>query len=57
MKRGHVSCPYAYLLALLMDLVRAYGLRAILVTATQRFVTDPARVETAIGAGKARRRQ
>jgi hypothetical protein len=27
------------------------------VTATQRFVTDPARVETAIGAGKARRRQ
>jgi hypothetical protein len=35
----------------------AYGLRAILVTATQRFVTDPARVETAIGAGKARRRQ
>jgi len=27
------------------------------VTATQRFVTDPARVDTAIGAGKAKRRQ
>jgi hypothetical protein len=39
------------------DLIGTYGLRAIRVTATQRFVTDPARVETAIGAGKARRRQ
>jgi hypothetical protein len=36
---------------------KTYGFRAILVTATQRFVTDPARVETAIGAGKAKRRQ
>lgn len=35
----------------------SYGLSATRVMATQRFVTEPARVETAIGAGNANLRQ